>query len=229
MIDNKNQPGESHLSDLSKITRGAGITLGGSIGGKGLLFLYTVFLAKVLGPSDLGLYFLGITIIGFLTVLSTLGMDAGVIRFVAIYNGKNDLSRTKGTILISAALTLVPSLIMVSIIFLVGDLIAIYIFHKPELGSVIKLLSLAIPFDSLMRIFLAATRGFKLMEYSVYTENLAWVGIRFLFALFFLYGLGMGLEGIVFAYVASSVASMVIAFCFVNRLIPLLGKKRCPY
>ena len=228
MINYENQHGNSNLSDLSKITREAGITLGGSIGGKGLLFLYTIFLAKVLGPSDLGLYFLGITIIGFLTVLATMGLNAGVVRFVALYNGKNDRSRTKGTILISAALTLVPSLIMVGIILLVGDLIATYIFHKPELGTVIKLLSLAIPFDSLMRIFLAATRGFKLMKFSVYTENLAWVGIRIFFALFFLYGLGMGLEGIVFAYVASSVISMVIAFCFVNRLIPLLGKKISP-
>ena len=97
---------EGYFSDLSKITKGAGITLGGMVGGKGLLFFYTIFLARVLGISDLGFYFLGITIVGVLAVLSNLGLNIGVTRFVAIYSGRSDLRRLKGTVLISAAITL---------------------------------------------------------------------------------------------------------------------------
>lgn len=217
-----------YLSDLSKITKGAGIILGGVIGGKGLLLFYTIFLAKVLSPRELGLYFLGITIVGFLAVLSNIGLRIGVTRFVAIYNGKNDPQRMKGTILISVGITLLPSLTMAGIVFLLGDFVSTFIFHKPELGKVIKLLSLSIPFDSLMWIFLAATRGLKFMHYTAYIENLAWIGLRFLFALLFLFGFGMRLEGVLLAYLVSSFFSACLAFYYVNKLIPLVDKKLTP-
>ena len=202
--------------------------MGGMIGGKGLLCFYTIFLARVLGTSDLGLYFLGITIVGFFAVLSNVGLNVGVTRFVAIYNRGNDLPRTKGAVLISIIITLLPSLAIVGIIFLWGDFVATFVFHKPELGNVIKLLSLSIPFDSLMWVFLAATRGLKFMQHTVYTENLAWVGLRFLFALFFLYGLGMEFKGVLLAHVASSFFSAGLAFHYANKLIPLVDKKVTP-
>jgi len=227
-MESNTQSKKLYLSDLSKITKGAGITLGGSISGKALLFFYTIFLAKVLGTGDLGLYFLGLTIIRSLTILANLGLGAGVVRYVAIYQGRSDFSRMKGTVLSSAVITVIPSLILTSLMFLVGDFIATFIFHKPDLGSVIKLFAIAIPFESLMRIFLASTRGLKFMQYVAYTENLALVGLRFLFAIFFLFGLGLGLKGVVLAYVFSSILSAGLAFYYANKLIPLLDKKTRP-
>jgi O-antigen/teichoic acid export membrane protein len=223
-----NSTKQEYLSDLSKITKGAGINLGGMIVGKGLLFFYTIFLAKVLGANDLGLYFLGITIVGFLAISSNLGLNISVTRFVAIYSSRNDLKRLKGTVLIATAITLSPSLIIMCLTFLLGDLVAISIFHKPELGKVIKLLSLSIPFDSLIWIFLAATRGLKLMQYTAYTENLCWVGLRFLFAVLFLLVFGMKLEGAVLAYVLSSFFSAALAFYYANKVIPLTDGKVIP-
>ena len=223
-----NSTKQEYLSDLSKITKGAGINLVGMIGGKGLLFFYTIFLARVLGVGDLGLYFLGITIVGFLAVLSNLGLNIGVTRFVAIYNSRKDFRRLKGTVQISAVITLLPSLIIMCLIFLLGDFIATSIFHKPELGKVIKLLSLSIPFDSLMWIFLAATRGLKFMQYTAYTENLAWIGLRFLFAILFIVGFGMGVEGAILAYVVSSFFSAGLAFYYANKFIPFFDKKVVP-
>ena len=219
---------EGYFSDLSEITKGAGINLGGMIGGKGLLFFYTIFLARVLGVGDLGLYFLGITIVGFLAVLSNFGLSIGVTRFVAIYNSRNDFRRLKGTVQISAVITLLPSLIMVGIIFLLGDVVSTFIFHKSELGIVIKILSLSIPFDSLRWIFLAATRGLKFMQYTAYTENLAWIGLRFLFAILFVFGFGMKLEGAVLAYIVSSFFSASLAFYYANKVIPLTNRKVVP-
>ncbi len=163
-----------------------------------------------------------------MAVLSNLGLNVGVTRFVAIYNGKNDAHRVKGTVLTATIITLVPSLIMTSAVFMLADFVATLVFHKPELGNVIKLLSLSIPFDSLMWIFLAATRGLKLMQYTVYTENLTSIAVRFLFALVFLFGFGMELEGIAFAYVVSSFLSAGLSFYYANKLIHLTDRKLTP-
>lgn len=228
MVDNKDQPGGKYFSDLFQIAKGAGVTFSGTVSGKALLLFYTIFLAKVLGAGDLGLYFLGVTVVRLLTITASLGLGAGVVRYVAIYRGRDDICRMKGTVLISAALTIVTSLLLVGLVFLVGDFVATSILHKPELGTVIKLLSLSIPFESLMRIFLASTRGLKLMQYVVYTENLTWVGLRFLFAIFFIFVLGWGLKGVVLAYVASSIFAAGLALYYTNKYIPLLDKKTIP-
>ncbi|PQP33280.1 hypothetical protein C6A36_00010 [Desulfobacteraceae bacterium SEEP-SAG10] len=222
------QKEKTNLSDLSKVTKGAGITLTGNMVGKGILLFYTIFLARVLGANDLGLYLLGITIVRLMTILSILGLDTGVVRYVAIYNGRNDLGRMKGTVIISAIITMLPSIVFIGLTFLLGDFVATFVFHKPELGSIIKLLSLSIPFESLMRILLASTRGLKLMQYVAYTEHLTRVGIRFLFAIFFLFGMGLGLEGVALAYVASSIFAAGLAFYYANKLISVLDTKTRP-
>jgi len=221
----ENQLDGTYFSDLLKITKGAGINFGGTLSGKALLFFYTIFIAKVLGAKALGVYFLGITIIGLLTILCSLGLDTGVVRFVAIYSGRNDLSRMKGTVLLSSAISILSSVFVACIIFLFSDVISIYIFHKPELGNVIKLLSLSIPFISLKKVFLASTQGLKFMQYTAYTENVFDISLRFLFTLLFLYGLKLRLRGVVLAYVASCMFSAGLAFYYAKKLVPLLDKK----
>jgi O-antigen/teichoic acid export membrane protein len=207
-----------HLADLTKVGKGAGITLLGSLGGRGVMFLLTLFLAKMLGPSDLGVYFLGITIIIFLTVLAPLGADVGVVRFVSIYISKNDTPRTKGIIFAAAALTLSVSFIIIASTWLLGDFVASAVFHEPRLGPTLKLLVLAIPFDSLMKVFLGATRGFKLMQYTAYIESLSWMGSRLILAVLLIWNFGMGLQGAVISYLGSSVLSAGLAFYYVNKL-----------
>jgi len=224
----KNRIESEHHSDFSKITKGAGITLGGNIAGKTLLFFYTLFLAKVLGVESLGYYFLGITVTRLLTIVSTLGLDTGVVRYVAIYKGTDDIQRMKDTVLVSAGIAMIPSLIVVILTFYLGDFIATSIFHKPVLGNVIKLFAIGIPFEALMKIFLASTRGLKHMQYVSITENIFWIASRFLFAFVFIFWMDMGLKGAVLAYVVSSIIASIMSFYYANKLIPLFAQKMRP-
>jgi O-antigen/teichoic acid export membrane protein len=221
MIVHRPITSEDHVADLSKIGKGAGITLLGFLGGRGVMFVLTFFLAKSLGPNDLGVYFLGITIIGFLTVLAPLGTDVGVVRFVAIYVSRNDISRAKGTILTAAGLTLAVSFIIILFTWLLADFVGSKVFHERALSATLKLLVLATPLDSLMNVFLGGTRGFKLMQYSAYTKNLFWIGSRFVLAILLIWVFGMGLQGAILAYLGSSVLSATVALYYLNKLLPL--------
>lgn len=225
MQDKNNTFEDHHLGDIKKVTKGAGIILGGNFAGKALLFFYTIFLAKVLGPEDLGLYFLGVTIIKSMTILSILGLDTGIVRYVSIYHGRNDPGRMKGTIIFSGIISMAPSILFIIVALYFGDFVADSVFHKPRLGLIIKLLSLALPFEALMKIFLSATRGLKLMQHSAIIENLAWISIRIIFAIFFIYWMGWGLKGVVLAYILSSFFAAGLAFFYANKLFNLLDKK----
>lgn len=221
-------PGPEHLSDLSTVTKGAGITFVGTVGGKVLLFLYSLFLARILTPGDLGIYFLGITVTTLVTSFAMFGLNYGVIRYVAIYVEAENPAAEKGTVLAACAATAILSLIVVFVIFLAGDLAAQSFFHKSELGIVLKLFAIGVPFEILMRIFLAATQGRKLMQHTAFIGNLTWVALRFVFALLFLHVWNMGLSGVVLAYVASSIVSALLAFHYASILTHLLDRKVVP-
>ncbi|MHA2282707.1 MAG: oligosaccharide flippase family protein [Promethearchaeota archaeon] len=210
---------------MSKIVKGASITLIGKSLGKAIILFYTILLANYLDKNELGLYFLGITFIGFITVLANVGFNVGVTRFVAINDAKNDQRRTKGLILSAALITIIFSLIITVLVWLIGNYISISFFKKPELGKVIRILSLAIPLDSLRWTLLAATRGLKKIEYTVYIEEiLLWLS-RLLFFLIFLFLSGLTLNGALFAYVVSSLLSTTMAYWYAQKLFPLVDKK----
>ena len=57
------------------------------------------------GQVQLGFYALGITLVRAANVLSQLGLDNGVVRYVAHYGIGGDTARVRGTIVQSLAVT----------------------------------------------------------------------------------------------------------------------------
>jgi len=220
------QSREEHFSDLPKIVKGAGINLIGTIGGKGLYLFYTIFLARMLCAHDLGLYFLGLSIVFFLGVIGNMGLNSATVRYTALYNAQNDLQKLKGITVAAPLLSLFIGTILTIMVFFFADSAAIHIFHKPELGSTLKILSLSLPFECSMRVLLGSTQGLKLMSYTAFTENVLWVGTRFLFTLVLMFGFGMRLDGVAWAYAASSLVSVFAALYFASRHIHIFDNMK---
>ncbi len=217
-----------YFTELYHITRGAGIALGGIIAEKGILFLYTIFLARKLGTHNLGIYALGISIVGILSVISNLGLNTGITRYVAIYSEKKCCAEIKGTVLGGLFISLISSLVIIGLVFESADLISANLLHKPDLAKILKIMSIAIPFDSFVWILLAATRGLKFMHYTAVIKNFCWPVLRLFFGILFLLGLGMEADGAAIAYVLSSIMAATLSFYFVNRLIPLTDSRVRP-
>ncbi|GAB6163790.1 flippase [Desulfothermus naphthae] len=199
-----------------KLAKGAAINFTGFIGGRGLLFLYTIFLAKVLKISDLGFYFLGVTIVDILTVLANMGLVYGIVRYISIYRIQDNSSKLRGTIQIAYLISLLASITLIFIIFLAKTVI----FNNSNLANILVILSLSIPFTALMRIANAVTRGFKIMKYTAYIENFIWIGFRVLLGVLFILVFNMGLNGALFAYISSSFLSCVVAICVATKFLP---------
>src|SRR5450755_1652645 len=54
------------------------------IAGVGLAFLFSVMLARLIGASGVGVYFLGITIVDICATISRLGLESAGLRFASI-------------------------------------------------------------------------------------------------------------------------------------------------
>lgn len=220
--------GIKYSGNLTKIIRGAGVNLSGSIFGRVILLIHTLLLARLLTTSELGLYFLGLTITYVLTMIGLMGLQSGVIRFVSIYSGKADLDSILGILVSALVITLVSS-IFIALLLLAGrDWISRCIFVEPRLTNVLGIFVFAIPIDAMCKVFLATTQGLKYMQYTVYVEQIIMLVLRLIFVVLFVWLMNLGVEGAAMAYLLASILGLLAAFIFCNRKVPLIQKGRKP-
>ncbi len=210
----------SAAPEIIKIAKGATVLFWGTIFWSGASYGFNIYIARVLGVDSYGIYSLGLTIFNIFASFSLLGLDYGVMRYVALYHGEKDQKKVKGTILSALGIVSVIGFLIGFLIFIFSTNISSNIFHQQELGKVLKLFSIAIPFFGLTSIFLYASQGFQVMKYRVYVINI-WepLGKLCLTALFFLFGLR--LIGAVFSHIIALFFSSILAFFFLKRLFPL--------
>ena len=131
-------------SYLKKIFSGAVIILIGTFISKFLSYGYRVLVGRI-GTEEYGLLSLGLAISGSLIVISTLGLNIGVQRYVSYYKGKLDDARIKGIITSSLKILLPLSLSFGLILFILSDIISIQFFHNTDLSPILRILAISIP------------------------------------------------------------------------------------
>ena len=205
------------MKSLETVAKGAGLVFFGMIISKLLGYLYRLIIARI-GTQEYGLLSIGFAVIGIVVVLALLGLDAGVVRYVAYFKGKNDKARIKGVIVDALRISLPLSILFGIVMYLSADYMANSIFHNAELSFIIKIFSFTIPFYTLSRVALAALKGFQRIEYEIYSrsifENLA----RIILTLLVLY-LGYSLFGAATAYMVSIVLMSFLAFYYLERKV----------
>jgi O-antigen/teichoic acid export membrane protein len=210
---------EHYFHKLMQIVKGTSINFFGSIASHVLGFLYVFLLTKFLNTRDLGLYYLGFTIISFMGIISVAGTEAGILRFVSIYHGCKDPNRMRGT-LSGAFIFVIPlSLVLALVLFFFSGIISNNIFSKPDMVSVLKVFSIYLPFYSLTLICLAATQAMKYMQYRVYSLDIANTILKIAFMFVFFY-FGLQLFSAVFATVVSIILVTGLSVYFLKRVFP---------
>jgi O-antigen/teichoic acid export membrane protein len=127
--------------------------------GAGLAFLFQVAIARYLGASGSGVYFLALTIITLVATVARLGMDNSVTRFVAAHATENDWAKVKGVVRHAIRIALAVSLMSSVVLFFLSDWLATDMFGKPELAKPLKLMSLVIAPLSVMTLCHCITRA----------------------------------------------------------------------
>ncbi len=204
--------------DVVQVVKGAGISFFGSVLGSGLRFLYLFFLARALSEAELGLYSLGLTILKFFVIVSLVGLDTGILRFIALYRGEKDFGRMKDTLKTSLMVSMPLSLLVSVAIFSFSEMLATDFFDKPDLKIVLQVFSFAIPFFTATMIFLAVMQSLRLVQYKVYTREVSENLFKYILTPLFLL-LGWKLPGVIFANVISFLLVAVLAYYFVNKVL----------
>ena len=178
--------------------------------GAGLAFLFHMAIARYLGASGSGVYFLSLTIITFVATVTRLGMDNSVTRFVSAYASEQKWVKVKGIVRYALLFTLVLALIISVVLFYSADWLASTVFDMAELAIPLQLMSLIITPLALMTLYAKALQGLKrvrdaMLMQSVLTPLLACIALYYLAPLY-------GNTGAISAYGIGVVITLIFGF-----------------
>jgi len=201
--------------DISTFATGASVVFFGKLFRSFVQYIFLIVISRLLGVESFGLYMLGFTIISFSEVVGRLGLDNAAIRYVSMHNGAGEGGLVKAVISRAIQYALLFSLLIMVCLYLSANLLAVQVFGKPDLEIVIQVMSVSIPFLTVMTVALAATQGFKRMKYSAYCQSIFFPLANLSLAIVF-YLLGSRLFGVMLAWVLSSVMSLVLSLYYLK-------------
>jgi O-antigen/teichoic acid export membrane protein len=203
---------DSHLREI--LSKGA-VAFALKIAGAGLAFLFQVAIARQLGASGAGVYFLALAFVIPVVTAVQLGMDNIVTRFVAAHASESDWRRVRGVMRHAIRIVLAVALAASATLFFFADMLAIKIFSKPDLAAPLKLMVLFVAPFSLMLIYAAALQGLKrsrdtMLMHSVLTPLFATAALIVLAP-------RLGTAGAILAYGIGIMFNLLFGFCMWQR------------
>lgn len=210
-------PASEHDQNVLTAARGGGITFAGRIFQNLLTLAFAVIIARVLGAQQYGLYRLTITIVTIVSAVSLLGLNNGIVRYIPRALRDKNKARVWGVIQVGVGLPSLVGLLLTFLVFIFAHQIGEAIFHKPNLGYVLRMVCLSIPFLVLSHSLAAIALGFRKIEYDVYARLFLFEAAKLLLAAIALL-IGFGVIGVAAAYIGATVLSFFLLLYFIHKL-----------
>ncbi len=183
-----------------------------------LAFVVRIILARTLEPTEFGVFYLCMNILGILTMATSLGIEPTLTRQVAYNLG---IGSKKGVIetIINYTILVLPLTILV-VLILVGfsDLIAIKIYQNLSVGPALKTIIIALPLIALNQIIALAYLGDQNPKPSVIFQSFI-PSILFLLIVIILTFFSIDATKTAIAYMVAQSAAAIGAICFVRKYL----------
>lgn len=152
--------------------------------GAGLAFLLQVLIARQFGASGAGTYFFSLTLTLFFASIVRLGMDNPVTKLVATHSMENEFHKVEGVVNLAIRASLLMSVVMATIIYILAEPISDNLFRKPQLSLPLKYMALLIIPLSISMIYAKALQGLQKTSETILIQGffiplIACVGLYF--------------------------------------------------
>jgi O-antigen/teichoic acid export membrane protein len=130
-----------------------------------------IVVARALGASEAGLFFLAYTIILLASGFSRLGLEHTLVRFIAKDHVEAAWGRIKPTYATSIRWSLVAALGTAGLLIAAAHFLGDVLSHEPDFSIVVQLAALAIPFIGIFTLTAYALQGLQRVVSSVFLMN----------------------------------------------------------
>ncbi len=210
------------LGSVKRLAAGTGIAVSGRLLGRGTRLLVDVALARLLGPKQFGLYAIGWTVTRITTLISSLGLNTGVIRFGSRYWRQDD-ARFKGVIIQSLVTAGVSATVLSLVCFSNAKWLSQTFFHKPDLAPVLRWFALSFPLVTVLAVAAASTRISQRMKFAVLAEDVSQPAVELVLVIILVGVFGGGLVGSMVARIGSLIFALILAFRYLVKLFACLA------
>lgn len=206
-------------TQMGFISRHSSVFFLGTIFRIGAGYLFKVYLGRMLGPEPLGIYALGMTIVGFLGVFNGFGLPQAAVRFIAHYTSSGKTEQLREFVVSATGIILGANVVLGLAVLWYGPWVALRFYHTPSLASYMKLFAAIMVLGALTTLYSKVVQGYK--EVSLLTVITDFVGTPLtMLASVVLIAWGAGLRGYLLAQVLSGAAVLILLVRLVWKLTP---------
>jgi O-antigen/teichoic acid export membrane protein len=178
-------------------------------------YIFILLVSHWYGAKILGIYSISIAALRIAMLVSRMGLDNALVKFVAQYAAEDRWDQVKRIYSMAIRIAVPCGLVASAVLFILAPVLA-NILKKPDLAITFRLTALFVLPDALMYLNAAGLRGLKRIKEYSFLLNVA----QFLFAVIVL-AAGKSLlarnYAPITAYAAGTVAAAVISFWFGTR------------
>ncbi len=210
-------------SQVGHISRQSGIFFAGTLFTAAFGYAFKIYLARVLGPEDLGLYALGITLIGIIGIFNSLGLSHSAVRFVAAYQATGKFKQLHALLWRGAGLLLAANVVLAILLLVCGPFFAIHFYHAPRLVKYLPLFALMMLAGVLSGFYGKVLVGYRDVKLRTLIVNFIGSPLTMLLSML-LITTGLGLFGYLAAQIASAVIVSLLLLLAVRQLTPAAAR-----
>jgi O-antigen/teichoic acid export membrane protein len=158
----------SKAAEMAKVSvKGGFHLLWGLVASTVISAIGTVFIARLLGAGNYGLYTVALTAPTLISNFRDWGINTAMIKYSAQYNSEKDVAKIRSVFLSGLAFEVVLGSSLSILCFILSPFLAV-VLHRPAIGPLIQILSLFILTGGLVNTATAAFTGLETMHlYSI--------------------------------------------------------------
>ena len=197
------------MSYKSRVFFGSAYYFLGGVVAALLAYVIKLILVRNLSVEDYGLFFSVFTFVMLFGALRTLGMNAGLVRFIAKYKSKKRYGQIKSLIIGSFLMQIAFSLFLVALLWVLSDFLATSYFGDEDAKWLLRIVSFYLPLTVIESNYRATMNGLGMNKWlssttffkHLFTLIILLLALLFgyeLFAPAFAYVFGLILFGLLF-------------------------------
>lgn len=218
---------EAFSTLFAKVSRESSVNFTGVVFSTVAGYAFRIYVSNQLGASALGLYGLGITLVGFLAIFAEMGLPLTAARFVSVYASSGETAKLRGILRRSTARIALASIILALGMAAARHWIADNVFHEPALAGYLPAFALLLPVMSLGTYFAQVLRGYHdITRQTIINRYLAFF-LRVIVVVG-LFAVGWQLWGYIAAELAGSLLALLLLAFFARRFTPRVVEQGKP-
>jgi O-antigen/teichoic acid export membrane protein len=213
----------SHLEIARRSTRGSFALFAGNFLTAAISFVAITIIARLLGPSQYGVYTLAILVPNIMLNFLGFGINSGITRFAAYELSQGRPEVAKRMTLNGASFILIFGAVLSAVTFASAGFLAGFVLNRPEIASDVQFASLLILGQAVFQSGVSSLLGWSLMG-DISLTNVSQATLRLVVAVP-LVVLGFAVFGALAGYFVSVALGGALAFVLLLRKSTGIGVK----